>query len=164
MPADRARYADQQAALLRALQTGQTPPPGFADDDLTAASSALLDKRMRAVAQRWPGLGHALGTDFPVLFERYAHDVPPPVAGAGLADGYAFATSLDPTRLTDDARTELLLARALLKLHGARVVPRRGIFLATKVLAGPRRSLIVIHLPLLGRRQVALWLPSGRGA
>jgi hypothetical protein len=158
--AKRTRYGEEQAALLRALQTGESAPSGFAGDDLRAASSALLDKRTRAVAEAWPALAHSLGSQFPALFERFARQVPPPTVGGGLADGLVFASRLDEATLLEDAKAELMLARGLLKLRGTRASLRRGIFLAARRLAEPARLLVVAHVPLVGRCDVTLSLPG----
>jgi hypothetical protein len=161
--AKRAGYAAQQAALLRALQTGERVPAGFAGDDFEAASSALLEKRTRAVAEAWPVLAHSLGPQFTALFECFARRVPPPVVGGGMADGLEFASSLDRSSLSEDAKAEWLLARGLLKRRGSHASPRRGIFVVARLLAEPARLLIVAHLPLVGRRHVTLLLPGRIG-
>jgi hypothetical protein len=78
---DRARYGAQQRALLGALHTGEAIPHGFAIDDLAAASTSLLHKRARAVAQNWPALTHSLDGEFLATFERYARKTLPPRSG-----------------------------------------------------------------------------------
>ena len=97
MCADRARYELQQAALLRALQGRDAILNGFETEDLAAASESLLRKRARAVADSWPALTHALGGEFLIEFERFARATRPPREGEGIADGFRFANSLDPT-------------------------------------------------------------------
>ena len=164
MCADRARYELQQAALLRALQGRDAILNGFETEDLAAASESLLRKRARAVADSWPALTHALGGEFLTEFERFARATPPPREGEGIADGFLFATSLDPNVLAEDARVEILLARGVFKLRPDGCQPRHGLFLSTALLNEPRRLLIVIHLPRLGRRHVAVHIGMGRAS
>jgi hypothetical protein len=156
--ADRAEYEARQAALLRALHSGQPDLDGFDSDDVAAASRSLLLKRMRAAAGSWPALANSLGPAFADQFERFARTTPPPRVGDGLADGLAFATTLDRHALTAHARAELLLARGLFGVRNGRVIPRRWPFLAVAVLPEPRRLLVVIHLPGLGRRHASVRL------
>jgi len=116
--ADRARYGAQQTELLRALWRGEGFPAGFDDEDAGAASRSLIRKRARAVASSWPALTQSLGKDFMAAFERFARTTPPGGRGEGFSDGLAFARSLDRDALSDDARSELLLARG--SIHGHR--------------------------------------------
>jgi hypothetical protein len=154
----RIRYGEQQAAFLTALRTGESPPPGFAAEDLAAASHSLVHKRARQVQESWPALVHALGQDYARAFERFARTTPPPVEGEGAADGFAFACGLDPSTLTDEARAEVLLARAVFTLDDSGVRFRRRPLLAATRLDEPRRLLISMRLPLAGRRHLSIRL------
>jgi hypothetical protein len=99
------------------------------------------------VALAWPALALDLGDGFAARFDAYARAVDAPASASPLADGLAFARSLTrETRLGDDARAELLLARAALR--------RRGVFAGVAWLRRPRRRLLVVaRLPWVGRVQ-----------
>jgi hypothetical protein len=156
-PADRARYEADQAALLRALIRGDAFPDGFAPDKAAAASRSLWRKRMRAVQAAWPAL--ALGEPgFAERFEAYARSVAPPATGHGFTDGLAFARTLARAELTADARVELLLARAVVAGRGGAVRDRRGVFAGALVLREPRRIVLVLRAPVVGRRVLAIAL------
>lgn len=161
-PADRSRYEAEQAAFVRALIRGD----GFPDDldarKAAAASRSLWRKRMRAVAAEWPALTVTLGERFEPRFEAYARAVPPPAVGHGFTDGLAFASNLSPDELTDDVRVELLFARAVVVGGRAgRFRDRRGIFAGALSLREPRRVLVVLRAPVVGRRMFVV--PLGRG-
>lgn len=151
---DREAYAARQAQLLDALLRGDEPPEGFDTAQAGAAGSSLRRKRGRAVALAWPALALALGDGYGARFDAFARSVDAPPSGDPLADGLAFALRLQPGELTDDARVELLLARAALgRDRDGRRRPRRTPFAAAARLAAPRpRTLIVVALPGLGRR------------
>jgi hypothetical protein len=138
---DREAYAARQAQLLDALLRGGEPPPGFDAEQAGAAGRSLRRKRGRAVAQAWPALALQLGDTFGACFDTYARAVDAPPSGAPLEDGLAFVRSLrHVTPLGDDARVELLLARAALC--------RRGVFADAAWLRRPhRRLLVVVRLP-----------------
>jgi hypothetical protein len=141
---DREAYAARQAQLLDALLRDVEPPPGFDAAQAGAAGSSLRRKRGRAVAQAWPALALELGDAFGACFDAYARAIDAPASGAPLEDGLAFARSLrHVTPLGDDARAELLLARAALR--------RRGAFVGAAWLRRPRRRLLVVaRLPGMG--------------
>ncbi len=162
LPADRASYESEQAALLRALIRGDVFPDGFAPGKAAAASRSLWRKRMRAVQAAWPALAIGLGDRFEPRFETYARAAPPPAVGHGLTDGLAFARTLARDELTDDARVELLLARAVVVTErgGGTFRDRRGVFAGAVSLRAPRRIVVVTHAPLAGRR--VLVVPLGR--
>lgn len=103
----RAALAERQAALVRALTTGE-PVEGFDPDQVRRSAFALRSKRRRAAARAWPTLTAALGERFPSLFDRYAQSHSLPAAGP-LADGYLFARSLQKEEsLPEKAVRELL--------------------------------------------------------
>jgi hypothetical protein len=147
---DRDRLAAQQAAFLDSLQGRAPSPPGFDGGDLAAAGASLLRKRLGAVTRDWPALAHAVGDALPDAFAQYAQSNPPPVEGEGLADGLGFALSLDPATLTDEARVEVLHARARFGVSQGRVTARRGPFAGAARLRHPARVLVVVRLPGLG--------------
>ncbi len=162
-PADRASYEAEQAALLRALISGDAFPEGFEAGKAAAASRSLWRKRMRVVQAAWPALALALGERFAARFEAYARSVPPPAAGHGFTDGLAFARTLARDELTADARVELLLARAVVVTGRAGAFrDRRGLFAGALSLHDPRRLLVVLRAPGVGRRQLVVRL--GRDA
>jgi hypothetical protein len=153
---DRVRYGAQQARLLGALRAGGSIPQGFVASDVRAAADSLLRKRAGAVVRSWPALIQSLGDDFLPAFERYARGNPPPAAGDGVADGLAFAASLDSGLLSDGAKAEVALARGSFSLRQGMARPRLGPYLAAHVLQHPTRLLVVFRLPGLGRRHIAI--------
>jgi hypothetical protein len=160
MAADRRGYGERQTQLLCALVAGQDFPDGFEADKATNASRSLRRKRGRAVAKTWPALALALGTQFDERFDAFARGAAAPALGDALADGLAFVRTLDNSDLSDDARVELLFARARL-VHRAGVPRwRRGPFLGVITLHEPRRVLVVVRVPPGGTR--SLILPTGR--
>ncbi|WP_280468893.1 hypothetical protein [Nocardia cyriacigeorgica] len=68
--------ADQQAALVRALVAGAATPPGFDDEALRAAETALLRKRAGILARHNPMLAHSAGPDFEQRFVAWARGRP----------------------------------------------------------------------------------------
>ncbi|MFG1790527.1 hypothetical protein [Nocardia sp. NPDC049149] len=68
--------AERQAELVRALVSGGPTPPGFDTEAVAAAARALLHKRARDVARRYPQLAHACGDDFVPRFAAWAVTVP----------------------------------------------------------------------------------------
>lgn len=141
---ERAVYAAHQAQLLDALLHGDNPPQGFAAAQADAAGRALRRKRARAVARAWPALAIDLGDTFGAHFDVFARATDTPAPAGPLADGLAFARWIAAhARLGDDARAELLLARAA--LH------RRGPFVRIARLRQPHpRLLLVARLPWTG--------------
>jgi hypothetical protein len=138
---DRGGYAARQARLLDALLRGGDYPPGFAAAQADAAGRALRRKRARAAARAWPALTLDLGDAFDTRFDAFARGTCAAASGDPLRDGLAFVRWLaHDTRLGDDARAELLLARAALR--------RRGVFVAAAWLRRPwHRLLVVVRLP-----------------
>lgn len=160
MAADRCGYGERQAQLLSALVAGQDFPEGFDADKAADASRSLRRKRGRAVAKAWPALALALGPRFDEHFDAFARGAAAPALGGALADGLAFARTLDGDELSEDACVELLFARAHL-VHRAGVPRwRRGPFLGAITLHEPRRVLVVVRVPPGGTR--SLVLPTGR--
>jgi hypothetical protein len=143
---DREGYAARQAQLLDALLRGGDYPAGFVAEQADAAGRSLRRKRARATAQAWPALALQLGDTFDARFDAFARAVDAPPSGDPLRDGLAFARSLrahDEPRLGDDARAELLIARA--------AVHRRGLFVRAAWLRLPyARVLVVARLPCVG--------------
>lgn len=162
MSPDRARYGAEQSTLLGALRRAAPVPEGFDPDDLRAAGGSLLRKRAGAVARAWPALALSLGEDFPVVFEGFARSSPPPAAGDGAADGLAFAATLDRAALSEDARVELALARGAFKLRRGAACRRRGPYVAACVERRPARLLVIVHVPGVGVRHVAVTLAPRR--
>jgi hypothetical protein len=159
---DRGGYAAQQSALLEALLRGGELPAGFAAAKADAARQSLRCKRVGALRQAWPALTVALGASFDARFDAFARTTGPPAFGEGVADGLAFVSSLArEEQLGDDVRVEILFARAILVRdrrgdRGWR--PRRDLFLRVARLRHPHRLLLVVHLPLAGRRHASLRL------
>jgi hypothetical protein len=148
-PPDRSAYAARQAELLDALLCGEGYPDGFVAVQADAAGAALRRKRGRAVAHAWPALALCLGDRFDARwdgFDRAAGaDAGAEAPGDPLRDGLAFARGLQASgvRLDDDARVEILLARAALR--------RRGIWVRTAQLQRPHpRLLVAARLPFAG--------------
>jgi len=160
-PADRDAYEARQAELLRALLRGNGFPDDFDAAKAHAAGRSLRRKRARGVAGSWPALALALGDEFDARFDAFARTTPPPSYGFGYSDGLAFARTLPAGELTEHARVELLLARAAIAGREGRTLrARRGPFAGAIALSEPRRILIVMRVPGLGRR--GLVIPLGR--
>jgi hypothetical protein len=160
-PADRSRYEARQAELLRALIRGDAFPDGFAADKADAASRSLRRKRARAVAGAWPALRVTLGERFAARFDDFARGTPPPAWGDGFVDGLAFARTLPRDELTEAVRIELLLARAVVSGRAGAPRERRGLFVGVRSLHEPRRILVVLRAPGIGRRQLVVALERG---
>ena len=160
MAADRRSYGERQTRLLCALVAGRDFPEGFQADKAADASRSLRRKRGRAIAKAWPALTLALGPRFDARFDAFARCAAAPAAGGALADGLAFARTLDDSELSDDARVELLFARARLVHRAGRPRWRRSPFLGAITLHEPRRVLVVARVPSGGTR--SLVLPTGR--
>jgi len=160
MTADRDAYGERQAQLLRALVAGEDLPEGFAPGKATVASRSLRRKRSRDVAKTWPALAFALGSRFDERFDAFARSTAPPVVGGALADGMAFASTLDSGELSEDARVEVLFARARLVHRGGTLRRRTGPFLRAITLHEPRRLLVVAQIARGSTR--ARTVPLGR--
>ena len=154
---DRVAYAERQAQLLAALLGGGEPPEGFAVAQAAASGRSLRRKRGGLVARALPALALDLGDAFDKRFDEHARTVDVPASGDPLEDGLLFARAVTRERLLgDDARAEMLLARAALR--------RRGLFARAQWLRRPHpRLLVVVRLPGAGPRHVSLAAPWGRG-
>jgi hypothetical protein len=148
-PAERARLAAEQAALVRALVGGGPVPAGFDPERVRATAAALGRKRAGEVARAWPLLAAELGDDFGEWFLAFAARRPPPRRGGALADGLAFARALARAgRLPANARPEAMVAAAHLSTRPAR--------LAAAVAGPPRRLVVTVRAPALGDRWLSV--------
>ncbi len=162
MATDRRAYAERQEQLLRALVAGEGFPEGFAADKAAEASRSLRRKRGRIVAKAWPALVPELGERFDERFDAFARGAAAPASGGGVADGLAFVLTLEGAgRLGDDARVELLFARARFARGAGTARARRGAFLGAIVLREPRRLLVVVRLPRGGPRSLVVRAGGG---
>ena len=157
---DRAAYAARQAQLLDSLLRGADPPPGFVAAQADAAGSSLRRKRGRAVAHAWPALALSLREEFDARFDAFARGAGVDDSADPRRDGLAFARWLAAggAPLADDARVEVLLARAALR--------HRRPWVGVARLREPYpRLLVVARLPfgeLVLQRSVRLRRASGR--
>ncbi len=71
-----AGLADRQVALVRALVAGGPAPDGFDPDILAVTTNAVLRKRAREVAQRFPRLVRDCGPEFTTRYITWAHARP----------------------------------------------------------------------------------------
>lgn len=156
MMADRRGYGERQTQLLCALVAGRDFPESFDAAKATDASRSLRRKRGRAVVKAWPALALALGPRFDERFDAFARSAAAPALGGALADGLAFARTLDASELSDDARVELLFARARLVHRAGMPRWRRSPFLGAITLHEPRRVLVVVRVPPGGARSLVL--------
>ncbi|MEJ7894848.1 MAG: hypothetical protein WKF94_19610 [Solirubrobacteraceae bacterium] len=156
MAADRRGYGERQAQLLSALVAGRGFPDGFAADKATDASRSLRRKRGRAVAKAWPALALALRPRFDERFDAFARGAAAPASGGALADGLAFAWTLDRGDVDDDARVEVLFARARLVRRAGVPLRRRSPFVGAIALHEPRRLLVVVRFAPGGLRSFVL--------
>jgi hypothetical protein len=148
-PADRARLAAEQAALVRALVGGGPVPGGFDPARVRATAAALGRKRAREVARTWPVLAAELGEAFGERFLDFAARHPPPRRGGALADGLAFTRALARAgHLPANAQAEAMVAAAHLSTRPVRV--------AAAVAGPPRRLVVTVRLPALGERWLSL--------
>src|SRR5688572_11445791 len=104
----RARLAEAQAALARALAQGAPVPPGFDAERVEQAARDLLAKRRRWVERTWPRLAAALRDTFRGRFEAWARENPLALEASPLADGRRFAdVLLAAGDFPEQARAEL---------------------------------------------------------
>lgn len=153
----RARLAEEQARLVRAL-TGQAESPAdFDAGRLGAAAAALAHKRARSAARAWPALAHALGEGFEERFAEFVKRVPRPREGGPLADGRAFVADLAARgELPDEGRLEALGVDLHFRRTSAGLKPRRGPAVKVAWLRRSRKLALGIRLPWLGARWIIL--------
>jgi hypothetical protein len=157
MDADaRKKLATAQLELVRALVGQEDVPVEFDRSRIEATARALLSKRARALACRWPRLTGALGHSFDDLFRAYARAAPIPRAGGSLADGRLFARELERAgKLPDEGKLEALAFDVRCKMQHDKIVSRK-IGLETALLKNPRRLIVALRLPLIGERWLNL--------
>ena len=154
---DRGAYAARQAQLLDSLLRGDDFPAGFVAAQADAAGCALRRKRGRAVAHDWPALALCLGDAFDRRFDAFDRAAGAAASGDPRHDGLAFARWLEAagTTLDDNARVEILLARAALR--------GRGLWVRAARLRDPYpRLLVVARLPFGGPLHRSVRLRPGR--
>jgi hypothetical protein len=105
--------AERQAELVRALVSGAATPRGFDAEAVAIASRALLHKRAREVARRYPQLANACGADFTIRFTTWAATVP------------KISTATDATGFAEHAGLATALAGSRARRRWA-LFPRRG--------------------------------------
>jgi hypothetical protein len=137
---DRAKLAEQQAALVDALAGRSPVPDGFDAQHVATAAASLLAKRRRGVEKTWPGLAASLGERFRTVFADYARHHPIPADGPA-ADGRLFASYLRGLGLLSDAgRVQLLLADMGRRPIAVAYLPaRRALAIALRTFGGTRR-------------------------
>jgi hypothetical protein len=152
----RARLAESQAALARALAQGEAVPAGFDVERVHETARALVSKRRRWVERSWPRLAEALGDSFRARFETWARVHPMELEASPLADGRRFAGSLLSTgEFPDEAHDELLTFEVRYRLTERGLVARRG--LTVKAHRTGSSRLLAARLP--GGRVLLLRLP-----
>jgi hypothetical protein len=156
----RARLAEAQAELIRSLVGRGCLPDGFARSRITAASDALLMKRVRGVASSWPVMAHALGERFNERFALYVQENPLPRQGGPLADGRLFAGSLARAReFPEEARIEMLAFDARHAACEDGFMERKGFCIKAAILKSPYRLALVICISRIGERWFQFKLP-----
>jgi hypothetical protein len=146
-PDERARLADQQQVLVRALVGGGTSPPGFDAERLRAAADSLVAKRVREVARAWPALAAELGYSFGDRFVAHAAAHPPPEQGGPLADGRAFLRCLPRARWSDTLRLAVLGVDLHFRRVGGGLRQRRGPAVRAVWLRESGRLVLALRLP-----------------
>ena len=138
-PDDRAKLAEQQAALVDALAGRSAAPDGFHAQHIATAAASLLAKRRRGVEKTWPGLAASLGERFRSVFADYARHHPIPADGPA-GDGRHFARHLRTLGLLSDAaRVQLLLAEmGRWPIAFARLPARGALAIAFRTFGGTR--------------------------
>jgi hypothetical protein len=151
MPGEaREKLASLQAELVAALTRQAAPPAGFNATRIAAAASALMTKRMRAVARAWPELGEAFA-GFAARFQEYALSNPLPHAGGPLADGRVFVRWLSH-RLELESRICLRALAVDLRYvaSASGLTPRRRPALGIARLRDSHRLIVAVRFPGLG--------------
>ena len=152
MPAEtRQQLAAAQAELVSALAGNGVPPAGFDSKRLDVTATALITKRMRAVARAWPSVLEWLRSDFGRNFDEFARQTPLSSCGGPMADGRAFVRWLSArAALPDSVLVQALHVDLQYSQAPAGLVPRRGPALRVARLHRPRRFIVVFRVPWLG--------------
>jgi hypothetical protein len=108
------------------------------------------------VERVWPALARCLGERFAERFTAFAAATPLPAEGGPLADGRAFARTVTPAEMTDEARLEVLGVDLRFRSNLRGLLPRRGVVLRAARLRQARRVVIGTRLPILGVRVFSL--------
>jgi len=146
-----ARIAREQEELVRSLTGKGEDPAGIDAHRLHATRQTLARKRAGAVAKLYPRLSQSLADDFPRLFETFAAETLLPQEGGALADGRAFARSLQKAKKCPEAaRPELLQVDLYWRRSRQGLARRRGFFLRLARFHDPRRFVVALRLPWLG--------------
>src|SRR5215831_7682753 len=77
LPEERIELMRAQTALAQALRGAGPIPPGFDENRVLVAATALQNKRMRSAMKHLPDLRQLIGKDFQRLFRIYASDHQP---------------------------------------------------------------------------------------
>jgi hypothetical protein len=153
----RARLAQGQEELVRALTTQSGLVSEFDTARLSAAAASLQLKRAKAVCRVWRALSASLGDEFDALFSAYADRNPLPSDGGPIADGRGFARFLARQGLLPEAaRLEAFLVDLHYSTTARGLVPRRGIAVKVGLGRKPVRVFVGCHVPFLGVRWIAL--------
>ena len=119
--AARARLAEAQAALTRALAQGTPVPAGFDIERVQEAARALLSKRRRWLERTWPRLAAALGDTFRARFEAWARNNPMALEASPWRMGAASQSRCLPRN-----SSQKRLARSCSPSSCATASPKRG--------------------------------------
>jgi hypothetical protein len=162
-PDGRARLAEQQGALVRALTAQGEPPPEFDVERLSLAAKSLASKRRQEMARAWPALVRCLGERFRERFEAFAAKTPLPSEGGPLADGRAFARTLAEEEWTDEARLEVFGVDLRMAVCAGGLRPRRGVVVKWAWLREARRLVVGMRCPGVGARTMSVRIGKGAG-
>jgi hypothetical protein len=157
------RLAADYAAVALAVTGAGDVLDGFDAARVAVTRDALMNKRVRAVARAWPGLARELGDEFSARFAAFARSTPLPSSGGPLADGRAFAQTLEQRgELRDAGRREALAVDLRYRAVPGGLTPRgRGLVVRTTLLRSPRRLLIAVRFPSTRESWFALPVRSG---
>jgi len=151
LPAETSRQelALQQAALVDALNCGQTLPEGFADAQISVAAKSLAHKRAAGIRKAMPSLVEALGNSFVTLLAEFTANHPAPPPEGPRADAIAFARWLQDRNILPDS--------CLLQMEIAAMSWRRPMRIVRQLES--KGMALIVKLPLLGVR--IFMLPAG---
>jgi len=142
----RQELALQQAALVDALNCGQTLPEGFADAQISVAAKSLAHKRAAGIRKAMPSLVEALGNSFVMLLAEFtANHLAPPPEGPR-ADAIAFARWLQDRNILPDS--------CLLQMEIAAMSWRRPMRIVRQLES--KKILLIVRFPMLGVRILKL--------